>query len=324
MKQSKWFLHPALIFVFSIVALGLSLFLYIYWYVAVSSRLQTVIRRFALDPGQFFELKTWVVIVILSILVGLILAGLFIIFIYNVKIQQLYHLQQNFINSFTHELKTPVTSIKLFLETLRKHELPRDRQLKYIDYMLTDAARLTADINRILNLARLESGTYAGEFVELDLVRVVREFIDKNAHLFDNCGIELRNPGNAPLIHPVDLALFEMLLMNLLTNALKYNDAEQAKIAISFERLENKVRIAFSDNGRGLARKECRKIFKKFYQIKNTDQASSGSGLGLYLVDKIAKIHQGKIKVKSPGIGQGATFTLTLPSAGRDRMPTWS
>jgi signal transduction histidine kinase len=115
-----------------------------------------------------------------------------------------------------------------------------------------------------------------------------------------------------------------MLLMNLLTNALKYNDAEQAKIAISFERLENKVRIAFSDNGRGLARKECRKIFKKFYQINNTDQTSSGSGLGLYLVDKIAKIHQGKIKVKSPGIGQGATFTLILPSAGRDRKPTWS
>lgn len=321
MKQSKWFLHPVLIFVFSIVALGLSLFLYIYWYVAVSSRLQAVITRFNLNPGQFFELKTWVVIVILSILVGLILAGLFIIFVYNVKIQQLYQLQHNFINNFTHELKTPVTSIKIYLETLRKHELPRDQQLKFIDYMLSDAARLNATINRILNLARLESGTYEGTFVDLDLVEVVRQFLDRNTHLFGTCRIELRNPGGAPLIHPIDQAFFEMLLMNLLTNAIKYNDAEQVEITIAFQRLEKGVQVSFTDNGCGFDRKETRKIFKKFYQVKNSGKAANGSGLGLYLVDRIARIHKGKIRAESPGPGQGATFTLIMPSAGPGAMP---
>lgn len=83
MKHAKWFLHPVFVFIFSILALGLSLFLYIYWYMEVSVGLQAVIHRFDLDPGQFFGLQTWVVIVILSVLVGIILSGIFIIFIYN-------------------------------------------------------------------------------------------------------------------------------------------------------------------------------------------------------------------------------------------------
>lgn len=315
MKQTKWFLHPVFIFVFSIVALGLSLALYIYWYVEVSSRLQTVIRRFDLDRGQFFALETWVVIVILSILVGLILVGIFIIFVYNVKIQQLYRLQHNFINNFTHELKTPVTSIKLFLETLQKYELPRDQELRYIDYMLSDVARLTANISRILDLARLESGAYEGEFVDRDLVEVVSEFLDKNKHLFRNCRIQLKNPDGSPLIQPVDPAFFEMLLMNLLTNAIKYNDSEQVEVTISFERLPKTVQIRFIDNGCGIDRKELRKIFRKFYQIKRNERPSAGSGLGLYLVDKIARLHKGKIGVESEGAGRGTTFTLILPSA---------
>lgn len=313
MKQLKWFLHPVFIFVFSTVALGLSLFLYIYWYVEVSSRLHAVIRRFDLDRGQFFELETWVVIVILSILVGLILVGIFIIFVYNVKIQQLYQLQHNFINNFTHELKTPVTSIKLYLETFQKHELPRDKQLHYIDYMLTDVARLSANINRILNLARLESGEYQGEFVNRDLVEIVSRFLEVNRHLFGNCRIDLRNPEGAPIVQPVDPTFFEMLLMNLLTNAVKYNEADPVAITISFARLPKSVQISFTDNGCGIDRKEFRKIFKKFYQIKKDGRPAGGSGLGLYLVDKIAKFHKGKIRVESEGAGRGTTFTLILP-----------
>ena len=313
MKESKRLLYPLLIFVFSIIALGLSLFLYIYWYVEVSSRLQAVIGKFDLDRGQFFELETWVVIVILSILVGLILVGIFIIFVYQVKTHQLYRLQHNFINSFTHELKTPVTSIKLYLETFQKYELSRDNQLKYIDYMLSDVARLTANINRILNLARIESGSYQGEFVTLDLVEAVNAFIAKNKHLFGNCRIEIKNLDDSPMSHTVDRALFEILLLNLLVNAIKYNDSKQAQITISFRRLPKEIQISFADNGRGVDRREFKKMFKKFYRIKNDREPADGSGLGLYLVDKIAKIHKGKVVVDSEGVGRGTTFTLVLP-----------
>ena len=93
MKRVKWFVHPVVIFILSIAALGASLFLYIYWYLEVSTGLQKIIMKYSLDPAQFFEIKTWVVIMVLSILVGLILTGVFTIFVYNEKTQRLYQLQ---------------------------------------------------------------------------------------------------------------------------------------------------------------------------------------------------------------------------------------
>ena len=126
MYRSKWFFHPILILIFSIVALAMSLFLYIYWYMEVSAGLKKVILELNLDPDQVLESQTWVVIMVLSILVGIILMGIFIIFVYHHKTLQLYKIQRNFINNFTHELKTPVTSLKLYLETFEKHELSRE------------------------------------------------------------------------------------------------------------------------------------------------------------------------------------------------------
>ena len=113
MTQLKWLIHPIMIFIFSIITVAMSLVLYIYWYVEISSGLKGVIEKANLDPGQVLAPQTWVVILILSILVGIILMGIFIIFVYNQKTLQLYRLQRSFINNFTHELKTPVTSLKL-------------------------------------------------------------------------------------------------------------------------------------------------------------------------------------------------------------------
>jgi two-component system, OmpR family, phosphate regulon sensor histidine kinase PhoR len=160
MKQVKWFFHPILVFIFSVCALGVSLFLYIYWYIEVSSGLRSAIERFHLEPNQVLAADTWVVIVVLSILISIILLGIFIIFVFSQKTTQLYRMQNNFINNFTHELKTPVTSLQLYLQTFSKHRLSRDDQLKYIQYMLIDVNLLSENINRMLNLARLESKSY--------------------------------------------------------------------------------------------------------------------------------------------------------------------
>ncbi len=312
--QLKWFFHPVFIFVFSILALALSLFLYIYWYIEVSAGLKAAVHRYNLDPQQILEAQTWVVILVLSILVGLILAGIFIIFVYSQKMARLNRLQHEFINNFTHELKTPVTSLKLYLETFLKHELPRKEQAKYIGYMLQDVERLADNISHILNLARIETKTYGGDFLPADLVETIRQFCQNNRHLFGACEIQIHNPSGEPFFYDINAPLFEMLVMNILNNAVKYNDSDKPTIDICFAKENGKLNVNFQDNGIGIEKTELKKIFRKFYQTKRPDgSAPKGSGLGLYLVQNIARMHRGKVVAEKRLDGKGSVFKLILP-----------
>jgi two-component system phosphate regulon sensor histidine kinase PhoR len=314
MNLSKWFLHPILIFISSIAAVCLSLFLYIYWYVEISSGLKGVLQKAHLDPDQVLSSQTWMVVLVLSILVGIILLGIFTIFVYNQKTFQLYRLQRNFISNFTHELKTPVTSLKLYLETFLKYELTREDQFRYIGYMVQDADRLTHNINRILDLAKLETKTYGGKLVREDLVGEVERFYKKNRHLFDGCEIHIHNPSGRSFSYLISPALFEILLMNLFTNAVTYNESKVPLLDITFEPRGRRLHIRFEDNGIGLPKSEFRKVFKKFYQIgRSDDMSAKGTGLGLYLVANIARFHKGKMIAESKGRGKGSAFSLILP-----------
>lgn len=314
MNRFRWFYHPVFIFVFSIVALAASLFLYIYWYMEISSGLQAVIARYQLDPNQFLEAQTWVVILVLSILVGIILGGVLLIFLYNQRTWQLYRTQRNFINSFTHELKTPVASLRLYLDTFAKYELPREEQLKYIGFMIQDVDRLLDNINRILNLAKLESQSYRDEFIESDLVETVRRFCETNAGLFRNCKISIYNSAGTPLPYRINPTLFDILLMNILTNAVKYNASDAPKIDIRFLSGKRKLKVQFEDNGVGIEKSDLKKIFRKFYRPGPVDDLKArGTGLGLYMVEQIAKIHNGTVSAESEGAGKGSVIILTLP-----------
>ncbi|MDO9565398.1 MAG: HAMP domain-containing sensor histidine kinase [Candidatus Desulfaltia sp.] len=314
MYQSKWFFHPILILMLSVVALAMSLFLYIYWYIEISAGLKKLVLELSLDPEQVLESQTWVVIMVLSILVGIILMGIFTIFVYHHKTLQLYRTQHNFINNFTHELKSPVTSLKLYLETFEKHELSREDQLKYIGYMIQDVSRLFDNISLILNLSGIESKSYGGKFVILDLVQTIEQFCKNNVHLFRGCEVKIHNPLDRSFLYRINPSLFEMLLMNLIANAIKYNRSEQSMVDISFAINKGKLNIRFEDNGIGIEKRELKKIFKKFYRVDRSDNISPrGSGLGLYLVQNIAHIHKGKVIAESKGIEKGSAFTLILP-----------
>jgi two-component system, OmpR family, phosphate regulon sensor histidine kinase PhoR len=314
MDRSKWYFHPILILVLSILALGTSLILYIYWYMEVSAGLKGVVHRFNLDAGQVLTAQTWVVILVLTILVGLILLGLLTIFVYSQKMVQLYRLQHNFINNFTHELKTPTTSLRLYLETFQKHELARVDQLRYIEFMLADVTRLSDNVSRILNLARIESKSFAGDFSWLDPLDLIHRFVDNNRHLFAHCHIQVACALQRKLYCYINPSLFEILLMNLLTNAVKYNAADRPEIHIGLESQGNRLRILFRDNGIGFDPRERHKILKKFYQVgRSEDMSAKGSGIGLFLAQSIARIHRGRLKASSDGPGKGAVLTLTLP-----------
>jgi two-component system phosphate regulon sensor histidine kinase PhoR len=227
---------------------------------------------------------------------------------------QLYRMQHNFINSFTHELKTPVTSLNLYLETFLRHELSRGEQIKYVRYMLQDVNRLASNTTRILNLARIESKSFERELVKSDLVETVKRFYHNNPHMFQNCEINIHNPAGRPFLYPINVSLFEMLLMNLTTNATKYNDSDVPRIDITFSPQKRKLYIQFADNGIGMEKGETKKIFRKFYQVGRADDMTArGSGIGLYLAQHIVRIHKGKIIAQSEGLGKGSTFSVILP-----------
>ena len=317
MNQLKWFFHPMIVFIFSVLAVCLSLVLYIYWYVEVSAGLKRVLEKANLGPEQALASQTWVVILVLSILVGIILMGLFFIFVYNQKTFQLYRLQRNFIDNFTHELKTPVTSLKIYLETFQKHEFSRDEQIKYIGYMVQDADRLSNNITRILDLARIESKSYEENIVTKDLVEITEKFIQKNSHLFAGSEIKIHNPAEKAFLYPVSLSLFEMLLMNLITNGIKYNESEIPRLDITFSQDSRSMRLDFEDNGIGIPKPEIKKIFRKFYQIgRSRNMTAKGTGIGLHLVESIARIHNGRIVAESKENGKGSVFSLILPIKG--------
>ena len=127
------------------------------------------VTKYRVEPNQFQESETWVIILMLSILVSLTLFGVAIIFIYYQKLFKLYRFQQNFINGFTHELKTPIASLRLYLDTFKRHELSSEEMNKYINFMINDTERLTLNVNQILQIAKIEDKSYKPEFVKINV-----------------------------------------------------------------------------------------------------------------------------------------------------------
>ncbi len=314
-RPARWYLHPVFIFACSIIALATFLVLTISLYMEITTALEVIIKKFHLDPGMIFPSKTGMTIMVLSLLIAVVMAGILLAFIYYQKTMDLFRLQHNFIYNFTHELKTPVTSLRLYLETFVRHDLSSEQVAEYSRNMLKDIDRLTDNIDRILNLARIESQNFGTRLSRENLLFLTREFCEKNASLFRGCRINIQHHAEEEFAFPVNTFLFEMLLMNIVSNAIKYNESENPALDIVFHSHLQKVTIDFIDNGIGVEKKEAKKIFRKFYQ--GPSQAKKlGSGLGLYLVESISNIHGWKASVSSKGKGKGSCFTITIPRSG--------
>lgn len=309
MLKSKWFFHPVSIFIFSLVALGTSLFLFIRSYLQVNHALQVLIEKYKLNPNTFVEGETWVIIVILSILVALIIAGMVIIFVYYQKMIQLYRLQQNFINGFTHELKTPIASLQLFLETFSKHDIPKEDFHRYLEFMKRDTKRLAENVARILQLGKLEDKSFKADFHFQDLVSLMQDFFSQTPHLFEEGEVVFHSEIKEAHLN-VDRGLFEMLLMNLITNGFRYNKSEKKIVNVRFYKNKKKAFLDITDNGIGIEKSEIKKIFRKFYQVGKT---TKGSGLGLYIAQSICRLHKIEIDAHSEGKGMGTTIRLSMP-----------
>jgi len=227
--------------------------------------------------------------------------------------QQVEAAQQsrNFLLSITHELKSPLASIQLVLETLQKRQLKEEQIKKLSKNALKDTNRLTTLVNDLLLAARVETA-YQPHIETLRLDQLLETLIEKLKQFHPTAHFEFRQ-NQEEIYLEGDRTGITSVALNLLENAVKYS-GKTSSIITTLHQKENTIWIEFSDNGIGIPDPEKLKVFNRFYRIGNEDtRQTKGTGLGLYIVNQIVKAHQGTISVKD-NIPQGTIFTITLPT----------
>lgn len=284
---------------------------WIYWYVYNLIVISTVSESVKLeDVPRAFNIVVLVVGLLLLIGVSFVMSLIFRNLNLQVNMAKLY---DNFIANVTHEFKTPLTSIQIYLETLKERKVPAKRQKEFLDLMINDANRLHYLINSILDISKLEQKKIAYNFQIHRADVFVKELLEEIRKQVQLPQESINVVGLAPCQIVVERHAFESVFTNLVDNAIKYTvGPPNIQVALYYTR-KNFI-IKFTDDGIGLAPKDQKKIFNKFH--RNFDPESpnvKGTGLGLYWVDEIVKFHGGKISVLSHGKNMGTTFTIELP-----------
>jgi signal transduction histidine kinase len=220
-----------------------------------------------------------------------------------------------FLNAVTHELKTPIASIKLYLETLKTRNVAEDKRREFYDVMLADSNRLLSTVEQVLQASRTKEKHRQLNISEINLGKLLSETIKiaQTRYKLDETSIKLTEPAEE-IILKGDASELQTAFTNLLDNAVKYSSGEP-RISVRVKKSsERKVQIFFKDNGIGLEPAELKHVFKRFYRVSNTwTQEKKGTGLGLFIVKSIIEKHGGRVSADSKGEGKGSTFIIQLP-----------
>jgi two-component system, OmpR family, phosphate regulon sensor histidine kinase PhoR len=256
---------------------------------------------------------------------GTLATGVILVWVFLRRERNLSELQADFVSKVSHELRTPLTSIRMFTETLTMRRGDRPTEDRCIDALNKESARLQQLIDRLLDWGRMESGRRVYEVAEHRVSAIVEEAIAAFEPTRERRSVQLEIdvPEGIPSIWCDKAALVDSLV-NLLSNAYKYG-GQPREITITAAASEQRIDISVKDNGKGIARREHKRIFEKFYQFYRVDdllaRQQEGSGLGLAIVRHVMRAHRGKITVDSDaGTGRGSVFTLSLPR-GPSQLP---
>lgn len=270
----------------------------------------------ALNVGWILlNLREVALLVFGVIFFALIITGLILNTVFLVREIRRNEQHDAFLNAVTHELKTPIASIKLYLETLKSREVEPAKRAEFYDVMLSDSDRLLGTVEQVLQASRTREKQRLMNLAEIDLGVIVGETVDivLTRYALERGAIRVSTPAEGIAVLG-DRGELQTAFANLLDNAVKYStDAPKISVKIRTSGAKH-ADIYFKDNGVGIARGDLKRIFKRFYRVPDkAANAAKGTGLGLAIVSSIIERHGGKIWAESRGEGQGATFVVHLP-----------
>lgn len=273
---------------------------------------------FALQVGWILVNLQQIALLILGIVFfALLITGLVLNTTFLVREMRKSDQQDAFLNAMTHELKTPIASIRLYLQTLKSRELSKEKQMEFYDIMLADSDRLLGTVEQVLAASKAKARVAKATPVEIDLGELLDECVEqiKNRHHLRADAIRMTK-GTGRIVIEADRNDLETVFLNLLDNAVKYSEGDPditVKLSLRQGRM---AEIHVKDKGRGISAEDLKRIFKRFYRVSGEGMSGpKGTGLGLYIVKSIVESNGGRIHVKSKGPGKGATFIVRMPAS---------
>ncbi|MCK4578057.1 MAG: hypothetical protein KAU50_04660, partial [Candidatus Marinimicrobia bacterium] len=231
------------------------------------------------------------------------------------RLAEMNELKSFFVSSVSHELKTPLTSIRMFAELLRDQQnLDESKKHEYLDIIEGESGRLSRLINNVLDLAKVERGVQEYNFETLDVNQTINTVLNSLGYQLKMHKFTVtRQLGDMELLIKADSDALIEILENLITNAMKYS-GKSKEITISSSRRHDQVILSVQDRGLGIPEGDLQNIFDPFYRAKDKEHRSrEGTGLGLALTKHILEAHQGEIEIDSTP-GEGSTFTIKFPA----------
>lgn len=264
----------------------------------------------------FFGWRTGILLFLGVLLTLMLISGIVLNTVFLVREIRRNEQQDAFINAVTHELKTPVASIRLYLETLQSREVDETKRKDFYRIMLEDSSRLLETIEQILRTGRIGHSSRKPNLSRIDLGGIVQECVDRARTLYNLSSESLIYKPGSPLTILADLDEVRAAVSNLVDNAVKYSGSD-VRVSVETAATDEKHAVVrVHDQGPGIAKTELKPIFKRFYRARAPSSPRvPGTGLGLYIVRSVAKRHGGRAWAESDGPGRGSTFVLQLPMA---------
>ncbi|MEN8181423.1 MAG: HAMP domain-containing sensor histidine kinase [Myxococcota bacterium] len=255
----------------------------------------------------------WLLLILGWLFFTLLIVGLLLFCIWLVREMRHNQRQQDFLDTVTHEMKTPLAALRLFVDTLGRHQLPEERRQAFLEKMGEDLSRLERTVDQVLAAARAEARTRSPRLERVELTELLEACVEevRARHRLAASAIRLEAP--ARLAARGDAEELGLVFRNLLENAVKYSPVPVEVTVVATATQERRARVEISDRGIGIPPRELRKIFLRFYRAgRDVQRQVAGLGLGLFIVRQLVRRQGGSVVARSEGQGRGSRFVVTL------------